>query len=172
MHRRCAPPYGRLRQKALVCGLMGHSLARGLSLASVVEFLRRIHPNQTRTTGLHWNPVSPVNLGTMRSRENTVFQNSQDSVKRQGSSDELLTVANAAAALGISPWTLRHWISDRKIDVVKYGNGIVRIKRSVVDRYVVRCTIKARGNHGKRPEDESRLLEGAGLEPSSGSLAR
>jgi excisionase family DNA binding protein len=107
----------------------------------------------------------------MRSGENTVFHNSQDSANGK-SSDELLTVADAAAALGISPWTLRHWISDRKIDVVKYGNGIVRIKRSVVDRYVVRCTIKARGNHGKRPEDESRLLQGAGVEPGSGSLAR
>jgi excisionase family DNA binding protein len=107
----------------------------------------------------------------MRSGESTVFHNSQDSANGKGS-DELLTVATAAAALGISPWTLRHWISDRKIDVVKYGNGIVRIKRSVVDRYVVRCTIKARGNHGKRPEDESRLLEGAGVEPGSGSLAR
>jgi excisionase family DNA binding protein len=50
------------------------------------------------------------------------------------SADALLTVIQAAAILGIRPWTLRHWISDRKIDVVKYGNGIVRIRRSVLDR--------------------------------------
>jgi excisionase family DNA binding protein len=111
-------------------------------------------------------------LGLCVPGENTLFHNSQDSAKSRGSSDELLTVPNAAAALGISPWILRHWISDRKIDVVKYGNGIVRIKRSVVDRYVVRCTIKARGNYGKGSADESRLLEGAGLEPGSGPLAR
>ena len=48
------------------------------------------------------------------------------------SADELLTVIQAAAILGIRPWTLRHWISDRKIDVVKYGNGLVRIRRSVL----------------------------------------
>ena len=42
-----------------------------------------------------------------------------------------LHVVDAAGYLGIRPWTLRHWISDRKIDVVKYGNGIVRIRRSV-----------------------------------------
>ncbi len=79
------------------------------------------------------------------------------------SADELLTVVQAAGYLGIRPWTLRHWISDRKIDVVKYGNGTVRIRRSVLDRYVASCTIKARVGHG-RSTKESRLLEGAGLE--------
>jgi len=38
--------------------------------------------------------------------------------------DELLNVVDAASYLGIRPWTLRHWISARKIDVVKYGNGM------------------------------------------------
>ena len=46
--------------------------------------------------------------------------------------DQLLTVVEAAGYLGIRPWTLRHWISDRKIEIVKYGNGVVRIRRSVV----------------------------------------
>jgi excisionase family DNA binding protein len=101
-----------------------------------------------------------------------MLHNSHDSGNGQGSSDELLTVAQAAIALGIRPWTLRHWISDRKIEVVKYGNGLVRIKRSVVDRYVARCTIKARGNHGQRTQKESRLLEGAGLESGDKPLAR
>ena len=63
--------------------------------------------------------------------------------------DELLTVVEAAGALGIRPWTLRHWISDRKIEVVKYGNSIVRIRRSVLDRYVTGCTIKARVDDGR-----------------------
>jgi excisionase family DNA binding protein len=73
--------------------------------------------------------------------------------------DELLTVNQAASVLAIRPWTLRHWISDRKIDVVKYGHGSVRIKRSVLDRYVASCTIKAT-HHGRT--QESQLLEGAG----------
>jgi len=34
-------------------------------------------------------------------------------------SDELLNVFQAAAYLGIRPWTPRHWICDHKIDVVK-----------------------------------------------------
>ena len=63
-------------------------------------------------------------------------------------SEKLLTVPEAAEYLGIRPWTLRHWISDRKIDVVKYGNGAVRIKRSVLERFVATCTIKARIRHG------------------------
>ena len=78
--------------------------------------------------------------------------------------EDLLNVVDAACYLGIRPWTLRHWISDRKIDVVKYGNGAVRIRRSVLDRYVASCTIKARAGHGRNTK-ESRLLAGSGLEP-------
>jgi hypothetical protein len=37
--------------------------------------------------------------------------------------DELLAVVQAAGMLGIQPWTLRHWIGDRKMDVVTRGNG-------------------------------------------------
>ena len=77
--------------------------------------------------------------------------------------EDLLNVVDAACYLGIKPWTLRHWISDRRIDVVKYGNGIVRIRRSVLERYVAICTIKARASHGRNTK-ESRLLEGASLE--------
>jgi len=88
------------------------------------------------------------------------------------SADELLTVVQAAAILGIRPWTLRHWISDRKIDVVKYGNGIVRIRQSVLDRYVTSCTIKAKHDDGNRGTKESRLLEGSGLGSGKESLAR
>ena len=85
--------------------------------------------------------------------------------------EDLLNVVDAASYLGIRPWTLRHWISDRKIDVVKYGKGIVRIRQSVLDRYVASCTIKARASHG-RSTKESRLLEGASEESREESLAR
>jgi excisionase family DNA binding protein len=85
--------------------------------------------------------------------------------------DELLTVPVAAQYLGIRPWTLRHWISDRKIEVVKYGNGAVRIRRSVLQRFVTMCTIKARPKHG-RGTAESRLLEGSGVGPGDEPLAR
>ena len=80
------------------------------------------------------------------------------------STEDLLNVVDAANYLGIRPWTLRHLISDRKIDVVKYGNGILRIRRSVLERYVASCTIKARAGHG-RTTKESRLLEGSSVEP-------
>lgn len=86
--------------------------------------------------------------------------------------DELLTVVQAASYLGIRPWTLRHWISDRKIDVVKYGNGIVRVRRSVLDRYVASCTIKGKHDHGRRGTKEPRLLEGAGVGPGEEPMAR
>ena len=85
--------------------------------------------------------------------------------------EDLLNVVDAARYLGIRPWTLRHWISDRKIDVVKYGNGVVRIHRDVLDRYVASCTIKARASHGRHTK-EPRLLEGADVGSRNGSLAR
>ena len=87
------------------------------------------------------------------------------------SADELLTVVQAASVLGIRPWTLRHWISDRKIDFVKYGNGLVRIRRGVLDRYVASCTIKARNGHGRKTK-EPRLLEGSGVGSANESLVR
>jgi excisionase family DNA binding protein len=85
--------------------------------------------------------------------------------------DELVAVNQAAEILGIRPWTLRHWISARKIEVVKYGNGIVRIRRSVLDRYVASCTIKARVRDGRNTK-ESRFLEGSRLGSGEESLAR
>jgi excisionase family DNA binding protein len=86
--------------------------------------------------------------------------------------DELLTVVQAAGVLGIRPWTLRHWISDRKIDVVKYGNGSVRIKRSVLDRFVASCTIKARRGDGSTRTKQSGLLEGSGVGHEDEPMAR
>jgi excisionase family DNA binding protein len=86
--------------------------------------------------------------------------------------DDLLNVNEAAAYLRIKPWTLRHWISDRKIDIVKYGNGLVRIRRSVLDRYLASCTIKARQSNGNGRTKESRLLEGARVGREEESLAR
>jgi excisionase family DNA binding protein len=85
------------------------------------------------------------------------------------SSDELLTAVQAAEYLGIRSSTLRHWICDGKIEFVKYGNGLVRLKRSVLDRFVTSCTIKTKAQHGQK---ESRLLEGAGVESRDGSVAR
>ena len=85
--------------------------------------------------------------------------------------DELLTVVQAASVLGIRPWTLRHWIAARKIDVVKYGHGSVRLRRSVLERYVASCTIKARRSDGNIRTKQSRLLEGTGLGPEDEPVA-
>ena len=47
---------------------------------------------------------------------------------------------------------LRHWICDGKIEFVKYGNGLVRLKRSTLDRFVTSCTIKAK-TRDARPKE-------------------
>ena len=97
--------------------------------------------------------------------------------KRSSTSLVLAGVGAGAAAVAgyawvIRPWTLRHWICDRKIEVVKYGNGLVRIRRSVLDRFIASCTIKARHHHGRRRPQDPRLLErtdlGSGDQPMAG----
>ncbi len=72
--------------------------------------------------------------------------------------DDLLNVNEAAAYLTIKPWTLRHWISDRKIDFVKYGNGVVRLKRSVRD-------VRRRPRGGALSIGDRRLLPRAASRP-------
>lgn len=44
----------------------------------------------------------------------------QPSKHRQG----LLTVRQAAEVLGLSPWTLRQWVSQRRISFVKLGRAV------------------------------------------------
>jgi len=84
--------------------------------------------------------------------------------------DQLMTAAEAAEYLGIRLSTLRHWICDGKIEFVKYGNGLVRLKRSALDRFVASCTIKAK-TRDARPK-EPRLLEGTDPGSEHESLAR
>lgn len=55
---------------------------------------------------------------------------------------ELLTVTQAAAALGIRPSTMRSWISKRKIEFCKIGR-CVRIPRQVIEAFVSRNTVAA-----------------------------
>jgi excisionase family DNA binding protein len=84
--------------------------------------------------------------------------------------DQLMTAVEAAEYLGIRPSTLRHWICDGKIEFVKYGNGLVRLKRSVLDRFVASCTIKAKARDARSKEPQ--LREGPGLGSGHESLAR
>ena len=48
---------------------------------------------------------------------------------------ELLTAAEAADYLRISEWTLRHWVSDKKIRFIKIGRA-VRFKKTHLDRFL------------------------------------
>ena len=57
-------------------------------------------------------------------------------------SPALLSVDAAAAYLGISPGTLRNWISMRRIDHVKVGR-LTRLTQAALDGYVARHTVHA-----------------------------
>lgn len=58
----------------------------------------------------------------------------------------LLSVEEAAAYLNIAVWTLRHWVSDRKIPFVRLGR-LVRFRQADLDAYISRNIVRA--THGK-----------------------
>jgi excisionase family DNA binding protein len=64
-------------------------------------------------------------------------------VMRLTSPDRLLTIDEAARFLQIAPGTLRHWIGARRIDYVRVGGKLTRIKQSVLDQYIEEHTAKA-----------------------------
>ena len=57
--------------------------------------------------------------------------------------ESLLTPAQAAQYLGISPWTLRLWVQLKKISHVRYGKQVVRFKPSVLDKFIASNTEQA-----------------------------
>ena len=58
----------------------------------------------------------------------------------------LLPIQEAAAYLGIAVWTLRHWVSERKIPYVKMGS-LVRFRQRDLDEFIAQNLVKA--SHGK-----------------------
>ncbi len=58
----------------------------------------------------------------------------------------LLSIPEAARYLGIAVWTLRHWVSERKIPYVKMGS-LVRFRQRDLDEFIAQNLVKA--SHGK-----------------------
>lgn len=54
------------------------------------------------------------------------------------SPDEYMTLAEAAAALGISPRTLRRWVREERLAIEVIGSGEPRLRRADVMRLAVR----------------------------------
>jgi len=63
------------------------------------------------------------------------------------SSERLLNVREASAALGLSPWTIRAWISQRRIPYLKLGKA-VRIDPLELAKYLNRCKVPPREEEG------------------------
>jgi excisionase family DNA binding protein len=59
----------------------------------------------------------------------------------------LLTVAEAADALGLKPATIRAWLYKRKLPYVRCGRAI-RVPRQAVEEFVARHTVSARPERG------------------------
>ena len=57
----------------------------------------------------------------------------------------LLSIAEAAQYLSISPGTMRNWLSMRRIEHVKVGR-LTRVSRSTLDGYIAAHTVRAEGD--------------------------
>src|SRR5262245_15493147 len=93
-----------------------------------------------------WHSEAEAHLSELR-KEITVMSEAHLISEPQLQPSDLLTTAEAAVYLRISEWTLRHWVSDRKIKFFKIGNR-VRFRRAHLDRFLA-------GNlHGKEQQHE------------------
>ncbi|MEW6386326.1 MAG: helix-turn-helix domain-containing protein [Thermodesulfobacteriota bacterium] len=61
----------------------------------------------------------------------------------------LLSVIEAARFLGISPYTLRSWISMRKVDFVKLGRRTL-FRPSDLKKLIQKGLVEARTQHGAK----------------------
>jgi excisionase family DNA binding protein len=67
----------------------------------------------------------------------------------------LMTVEETAAYLRLAPWTIRHWVCQKKIPYVRLGRS-VRFRRKDLERFVnqnLHGKIDERNGNGRPPED-------------------
>jgi excisionase family DNA binding protein len=64
-------------------------------------------------------------------------------IKELDTTPYLLTYQDAADILGLTPQTLRQWVSERKISYVKIGSA-VRFKKEHIDEFIEKSTRKAK----------------------------
>ena len=72
----------------------------------------------------------------------------------------LMTVDEAASYLRLAPWTLRHWVCQKKIPYVRLGRT-VRFRRRDMERFV------SQNVHGKSEDRQSTGLA-QGRNPTAG----
>jgi excisionase family DNA binding protein len=62
---------------------------------------------------------------------------------------QYLKCEEAAKVLGISVWTLRHWVCDRKITFVRKGR-MVRFRLEDLERFMNSGLVRADASHGAK----------------------
>jgi excisionase family DNA binding protein len=64
----------------------------------------------------------------------------------------LMTVEETAAYLRLAPWTIRHWVCEKKIPFVRLGRS-VRFRRKDMERFVSQNVHrKSRDRNGVIPQ--------------------
>ncbi len=74
----------------------------------------------------------------------------------------LMTVDEAASYLRLAPWTLRHWVCQKKIPYVRLGRS-VRFRRKDMERFVNQNVHgKIEGRHANALDEERVATGGHG----------
>ena len=81
--------------------------------------------------------VVAIRASWPRSRIRTAMRNSGATTDQHG---PLLSVEQAAEYLGVSPGTLRNWLSARRIAYVKVGR-LTRLSSETLDRFISEHTV-------------------------------
>lgn len=71
----------------------------------------------------------------------------------------LLTVAQVAVLTGFSEGTLRHWISQRRIPVVRISARCVRFRRSDIEAWLAEKLISPSGDITAQGEKRCKVQE-------------
>jgi excisionase family DNA binding protein len=94
------------------------------------------------------DPVRPSGLGVYERPAERGVPVSDDDILTKQDNPALMTVEEAASYLRLAPWTLRHWVCQKKIPYVRLGRA-VRFRRKDMERFV------SQNIHGRSEDRES-----------------
>lgn len=92
------------------------------------------------STGRDANPLPPCTETPRRGQQFGQAPSPENSLRNSSAGGRLLTLKEAATRLAISLATVRSWVWQRKIEVVRIGR-CVRIREQVISELIVESTV-------------------------------
>jgi len=91
----------------------------------------------------------PKSSLTVKRAANSARRRVKQHRRRPPPANQLLSVDQAADYLGISPGTLRNWLSLKRLEYVKVGR-LTKLTKAALDRYIASRTVPAVADRGQR----------------------